>query len=144
MTIESVIATLKERPRVSELLVSGDLNANLNQPEGDHREKEISMALTVAVLEDMSVHFLPRWRPWCQYGRMWSMVRLGREMRSRTDYIFGTYRRIFRNVAIWYPWHNSDHYMVLGCLRSSPLREHSEYLGRRTRLPLWHLIKPTR
>ena len=34
------------------------------------------------------------------------------------------------------PRHNSDHYMVLGCLRSAPLREHFSYLGERKRLPL--------
>ena len=124
--------------------MAGDLNVKLEYPEEDHREEVIMLVLEAVGVDDMSAHFLPRLCPWCQYGRMWSMVRLGREMRSRTDYIFGTYCRIFRNVAIWYPWHNSDHYMVLGCLRSSPLREHSEYLGRRTRLPLWHLIKPTR
>ena len=57
-------------------------------------------------------------------------------MRSRTDYILGTDRRLFRNVFAWDPRNNSDHYMVLGCLRSSPLRENSEYFGRTKRLPL--------
>ena len=72
------------------------------------------------------------------------MIRLGREVRSRTDYILGTDHRLFRNVAIQDPWHNSDHHLVLVCLHSAPLREHTEYLGRRTRLPLWPLITPTR
>ena len=63
------------------------------------------------------------------------MVRLGREVRSRTNFILGIYRRLFRNVAAQDPQHNSDHYMVLGCLRSAPMREHIEYLGRRTRPP---------
>ena len=34
--------------------------------------------------------------------------------------------------------------MVLGCLCSSPLREHTKYLGRRMRLPLWPPTTPTR
>ena len=63
------------------------------------------------------------------------MVRLGREVRSWTNFILGIYRRLFRNVAAQDPQHNSDHYMVLGCLRSAPMREHIEYLGRRTRPP---------
>ena len=46
------------------------------------------------------------------------------------------YRRIFWNFSVQDPRHNSDHYLVLGCLRSSPLREHSEYLRRNKRLPL--------
>ena len=36
-TIESVIAALKERPIGAELLVAGDFNANLVDPEGDWR-----------------------------------------------------------------------------------------------------------
>ena len=36
-TIESVVAALKERPRGAELLVSGDFNVNLFEPEGDQR-----------------------------------------------------------------------------------------------------------
>ena len=36
-TIERVIATLKERPKGAKLLVVGDLNANVAEPEGDRR-----------------------------------------------------------------------------------------------------------
>ena len=39
-------------------------------------------------------------------------------------------------MAVRDPQHNSDHYLVLGCLRSAPLREHTKYLGQRTWLPL--------
>ena len=35
------------------MLVAGDLNSNLDKPEGNHREEEISEALTVPGLEDM-------------------------------------------------------------------------------------------
>ena len=65
-------------------------------------------------------------------------------MRSRTDYIMGTYLRLFGNVSVRYPRHNSDHYMVLGCLHSASLREHARYLGGRKRLPLCPLTEPTR
>ena len=57
-------------------------------------------------------------------------------MRSRTDYILGTDRRLFRNVAVRDPRNNSDHYMVLGCLSSSPPTEHKRYLGGRKRWPV--------
>ena len=57
------------------------------------------------------------------------MVPEGREAKSRTYYILGTDCRLFWNVSIWDPRHNSYHYMVLGCLRIAPLRENSRYLG---------------
>ena len=63
------------------------------------------------------------------------MIREGREVRSRTDYILGIDRRLFWNVSVRDPMHNSDHYIVLGCLRSAPLREHAKYLGGLKRPP---------
>ena len=57
------------------------------------------------------------------------MIREGREVRYRTYYIMGTDCRIFGNVSVRDPRHNSDHYMVLGCLHSAPLKEHTRYLG---------------
>ena len=77
-TIESVVAALKERPRGSEMLVAGDLNANLDHPEGYRREEEIAAALIEAGFEYMSSHFILQQRPWCRDVRTWSMVWLGR------------------------------------------------------------------
>ena len=116
--------------------MEGELNANLYQPKGHWREDEIAAALTALGLEDISSHFLLRRCPWYWDGSTWKMVLLGREVQSRTDYILGTDRRLFSNVAVRYPRHNLDHYMVLGFLPITPLREHTEYLGRRTWLPL--------
>ena len=45
------------------------------------------------------------------------------------DYILDTDRHLIGNVSVRDPRHNSDHYMVLFCLHSSPLREHARYLG---------------
>ena len=64
------------------------------------------------------------------------MIREGREVRSWTDYILGKYRRLFGNVSVRDPRYNLDHYMVLGCLHSAPLRDHDRYLGGRKRNPL--------
>ena len=64
------------------------------------------------------------------------MIRVGREVRYRTDYILGTDFHLFWNVSVQDPRHNSDHYMVLGCLCITPLRKHSRYLGGHKRLPL--------
>ena len=56
------------------------------------------------------------------------MVREGKVVRSRTDYILGIDCCILWNVSVWDPRHNIDHYMVLGCLHSTPEREHTKYL----------------
>ena len=44
-TIESVIASLKERPRGAKLLVAGDFNVKLSEPGGYLRGEDISEAL---------------------------------------------------------------------------------------------------
>ena len=107
------------------MLLAGDMNTNLADPEGDWREEDIAATMATNGLEDMSAHFLPRRRPWCRDGRTWSMQQKGREVRSRTDYILGTDRRLFGNVSIQDPRQNSDHYMVLGFLHSASLTEHT-------------------
>ena len=48
----------------------------------------------------------------------------------------GTERRLFGNFSVRDPRHNSDHYMVIGCIHSASLIEHARYLGGRKRLPL--------
>ena len=73
-------------------------------------------AITEAGLEDMTAHFLPRNIKWGRERRTWSMVRGGEAMRSRTDYLLGTDRSLFRNVAVRDPGYTSDHYMVVGLL----------------------------
>ena len=72
------------------------------------------------------------------------MLRKGREVRSRTDYILGTDHRLFGNISIRDPRHNSDHYMVLGCLPSASLTEHKQYLGVQKKLPLKPPTETTR
>ena len=72
------------------------------------------------------------------------MIREGRGVRSWTDYIMGMDHRLFGNVSIRDPRHNSYHYMVLGCLHSTSLREHARYLGGRKRPPLQPPTSPTR
>ena len=64
------------------------------------------------------------------------MVQLGREVMSQTDYILGYDRQIIQNVAVRDPRHNSNHFMVMGCLCGASPREHLRYLGQWMRLPL--------
>ena len=135
-TIESVVAALKEQPRGAKLLVAGDFNAKLSETKGKQRREDIAAALPMEDLEYMLARFLLQWRAWFQDGRTWSMIREGREVMSRTDYILGMDCRLFWNLSVRDPRHNSDHYIFLGCLHSASLREHAKYLGGRKRLPL--------
>ena len=53
------------------------------------------------------------------------MVRKGKVLRSRTEYILGTDHRLFSIVSVRDPRHNTDHNMVLGRLHISLEREHA-------------------
>ena len=119
-------------------------DTNLAAPEGGRREEDIAATIATEGLEDMAQNLLPRERRWFRDRRTWGMLRKGREVRSRTDYILGTDRRLFGNVSVRDPQHNSDHYMVLGCLPSASLTEHKRYLGGRKRWPVRLPSKPTR
>ena len=113
-------------------VVAGDLNTDLGEMECDRRGAEISAALTEAGLEDMAAHFLPRKRRWGRERWTWEMVRGGKAVRSRTDYILGTDRSLFRNLAVRDPRYNSDHYMVMGLLWGRTAKAHDKYIaGRR-------------
>ena len=60
------------------------------------------------------------------------------------DYILGTNHYLFRNISIPDSRHNSDRYLILGCLHSATLREHTQYLMQRMRFPLQPLATPTK
>ena len=135
-TIKRVVEALREHPKGAELLVAGDLNINFMAPEGDQREEDIAATLATEGLEDMTAHFFSRRRRWCRDRRTCCMLQQGKEVRSWTDYIFGTDRRLFGNVSVRDPRQNSDHYMVLGCLPIASLTEHKRYVGGQKKLPL--------
>ena len=52
------------------------------------------------------------------------MFGVAREVRYQTDYILDTDCCLFRNMFILDPRNNLDHYLILGCLRSTTMREH--------------------
>ena len=87
---------------------------------------EIAAALRESGLEDMTAHFLPRWRRWGQEQWTWSVVQQGKVVRSRADYILGIDHSLFWNVSVRDQRHNTDHFMVLCCLRRAPTREHAK------------------
>ena len=132
-TMERVSKAIRCRPRRAELLVAGDFNADLATQEGDRRAEASATSLATEGLEDMARNFLPRDRRWCRDRRTWGMLLKVREVRSRTDHILGMDSRLFRNVTVQDPRHNSDHYMILGCLPSAPPTEHKRYVGGRKR-----------
>ena len=65
-------------------------------------------------------------------------------VRSRTDYLLGTDGSLFKNVSVRDPRHNTDHFMVVGCLRSAPAREQARYIKGRRKMPLSPPTEPTR
>ena len=113
-TIERVVAALRYGPKGTALVVAVDLNTDLEESENDQRGTEIAAAMTASGVEDMTEQFLPRRRRWGRERRTWSMVREGKVMRSRTDYLLGTDRSLFRNVSVRDQQHNTNHFMVVG------------------------------
>jgi hypothetical protein len=55
---------------------------------------------------------------------------------SRCDYLLGTDRRTFTNVCLKEPRFDSDHYMILGKIRSAKLKKNGAYLRKRKRFSL--------
>ena len=82
------------------LIVAGDFNTDLGGMENNGRGIEIAAALTEAGVEDMTAHLLPKKRRWGMERWTYSMVREGKAIRSRTGYLLGTDRSLFRNVAV--------------------------------------------
>ena len=72
------------------------------------------------------------------------MVREGKVVRSRTDYLLGTDRSLFINVSVQDTRHKTNHFMVVGCLHSAPEREHTQYIMGRIKSPLRPPTEPTR
>ena len=124
-TIERVVTALGDRPKGTALVVAGDLNTDLEDLESNRRGTDIVAVMTAEGVEDMTANFLPRKRRWGRERRTWSTVQEGKAIRSQTDYLLGTDRSLFRNVSVRYPQHNTDHFMMVGCLRSAPEREHT-------------------
>ena len=141
---ERVVTALGDRPEGTTLIVAGDLNTDLEDSEIDRRGTEIAAAMTAVGVGNMTVHFLPSKRRWGRERRTWSMVRGVKVVRSRTDYLLGTEGSLFRNVSVWDPRHNTDHFMVVGCLLSTPNWEHTSYIMGRRKMPLQPPTEPTR
>ena len=75
---------------------------------------------------------------------MWIVVRIGKYVMYQTYYILDTERHLLRNICVQYPRKNLDHYLILGFLCITTLRENSKYIRRRMQPPLHPLETPTR
>ena len=104
------------------MFVDGDFNADLDTTKGNSRDEDIAADLVAAGLKDMLVNFLLCHNSGSRYGRMWSMAWPGKEVRYQMDYILGTDQRLFQNVSVQDPCHNTDHCMILGCICRATLR----------------------
>ena len=104
-TIESVVVTLKERPWGAKLLVAGYFNVKLSDLEGGGNRDGANYRSFGGYFGPLP----PAWRSWWRDGRTWSMVRAGREVRSRMAYILGMDRRLFWNLSVQDPRHKLDH-----------------------------------
>ena len=102
-TIWDVEAGMAEQPRGIDLIVAGYLNVDLERTGEKGKDKEITVVVATEGLEDLLVHFFPRQRSCNRDHKTWAKVRQGREVRSWTDYIMGSDRRIFQNVDVRYP-----------------------------------------
>ena len=93
--IEGMVAAISRRPRGAKLLVAGNFNTDLVKPEGTTRVEEIAAELAAADLEDMSAHFLPRYKPWSRDRHTWGMRHGDQVVYSQTNYLLGTDRRMY-------------------------------------------------
>ena len=141
-TIEDVVAAISQRLHGAALLLNGYLNTDLEAQEVRAREEKITSAMSMEGLKDISGHFLQRNKTWLRDGRMWSILRGGREVHYQTEYIMGTYRCMFQNAAVLDAWYKTYHYLVLGYLRKTTPTAHSQDLKKRTRFPTKPLMTP--
>ena len=63
-----------KRPHGDEFIVIENVNTDIADPEGNTRNKEISVSLVDAVLENMSSNSPLRCIPWSQDGLNWIMI----------------------------------------------------------------------
>ena len=64
MTIEDIVAAIGQQSCGAELLVVGNFNSDLEAPEGNTRDEEITADIATAGVEDKSAHLLPHQNTW--------------------------------------------------------------------------------
>ena len=108
-TIEDVVAAIGKRPQGATLIVFGDFNSNLVEPEGHGYGKAIPEDVSTAGLTDMADHFLTNHILWEWDCQKWIMILQCQEVNSQIDFICGTGYRLFQNFSVRDPRHNKYH-----------------------------------
>ena len=118
------------------LILLGDLNVDLmtagETATNDTQGEKVAFVASLG-LKDLNQHFRQRrgigdWT--------WSMLREGRRLYRRCDYILTTDTTDFRTLRIKNPRFDSDHRMLLGVLKSGSTRQHKHYVNSRSRYSL--------
>ena len=127
--LERDIASIVQRLQDMELSVARYSNANWSALDGHNCNEKIAAEMATEGLEDMAAHFLSHSLPWTRDVCMWIMLRRGKKIWSRADYILGTDRRLFQNFTVRDPRHNTE--QPLDSLSAHPHAGHkSDYLER--------------
>ena len=103
---------------------------------GQEHDNTIAADMAMEGLEYMVAHFLPRHRHCMRDVMKWRMLLRDQEVRSWTVYILWKDFCLFQSISVQKLRHNMEHYLVLGYLRGTTLREHQRYLGTHMRLSL--------
>ena len=82
-----------------DMLIVGYINAHPAQPR-DRREGELETTIASHILEDQTLHFIPRRRYREAIGWTWDMGRVGRSITGSGVYILGSNLQYFYNVSI--------------------------------------------
>ena len=135
LIVEDDIAAISRQPQGAELLVAGNFNADLANPEGIACAEEIDTALAAAGLEDMSANLSLMHKPWTRDWRIWIIRRRDWVVRCWTYCQLGTDSHIYQNLLVRNACHKSNHYLVLGCLWGELAQEHVCYLRQKHRFP---------
>ncbi len=113
----------------------GDLNADIHNPQ-PLRNQQLGTVLATYGFHDLLSHYKQRRRFKHRTTYFQWRDNLNRVIRTRTDYILATDRRLFEYVSIRDPrYFDSDHYMITARLLASPTPSHKGYLRGRRQQP---------
>jgi Reverse transcriptase (RNA-dependent DNA polymerase) len=118
------------------LIVTEDLNVNLNQHTFNPRHQEIFETLQIIGINNMIKHF--RQRRHFKDGTTWRQFRDGEHIKSTCDYVLSNEsRKRFKRIRITNPRHfDSDHFAISFSLFAKRPKQHQQYLRRRRAFPL--------
>jgi len=125
------------------VIMLGDLNVDLENPDGTYhdgaeRRQETAALLETMGLKDMRKSFRQRKKI---LGRYWTYRKKTRGVvhGSICDYILSTSRKFFTNCQIKTPRYNTDHNILVATLRLGSVKNHQRYVRSRGVYPIKRL-----